>query len=104
VEEAAEQAANGQGNPLHHIEVLCNEVISLKRQLALLTHPPGKRFLVFWSKTAFPKNQSDTVPFSFFGPDNAYEPEEVADIDALAVGQTWFSAAYGPAHTVTRLA
>lgn len=65
--------------------------------------PNDRRFLAVWSGV-FRDPGSRTVGGGFFTLAAGYDPEELASIDALAVGQTWQSDTYGLHHTVTRVA
>ncbi|WP_241299587.1 hypothetical protein [Burkholderia stabilis] len=65
--------------------------------------PNDRRFLAVWTGI-FRDPGSRTVGGGFFTLSGGYDREELASIDALAVGQTWQSDTYGQHHTVTRVA
>ncbi|VWC80303.1 hypothetical protein BLA39750_01147 [Burkholderia lata] len=65
--------------------------------------PNDRRFLAVWTGV-FRDPGSRTVGGGFFTLTAGYDREELASIDALAVGQTWQSDTYGLHHTVTRIA
>lgn len=65
--------------------------------------PSERRFLAVWTGV-FRDPGSRTVGGSFFTLTAGYDRDELASIDALAVGQTWQSDTYGLHHTVTRVA
>ncbi|MCA7889144.1 hypothetical protein QZM25_30860 [Burkholderia contaminans] len=65
--------------------------------------PNDRRFLAVWTGI-FRDPGSRTVGGGFFTLSGGYDREELASIDALAVGQTWQSDTYGLHHTVTRVA
>jgi hypothetical protein len=61
-----------------------------------------KQFSATWD-ASFGFVGSEIRSISAFGQGNGYSSEDLAAINALAVGQTWKDGAYGESHTVTRL-
>ena len=48
-----------------------------------------KTFVCYWGEGYDVKNQAFIHTSDFFCEDNCYEPEDIADIDALEVGEVW---------------
>lgn len=61
-----------------------------------------KTYEAYWGDDFF-ESGTRTEPEDFFCADNCYEPEDIAAIQALQVGETWLCPDYGHHHTVTRL-
>lgn len=60
-----------------------------------------KIFSAYWSKDFFEFGTKKVVQY-FFSEERCYSKEDIAAINALAVGETWRSPDYGSGHTVTR--
>ncbi len=62
----------------------------------------AKNFKAYWGKD-FHNTGTRRVNEEYFSVENCYGTDDIAQIGALTVGQTWKSPHYGSAHTVTRV-
>jgi len=53
-----------------------------------------KKFVCYWGEGYDVKNQAFIHTSDFFSEDVGYYPEDIADIDALEVGQVWQTLVY----------
>lgn len=61
-----------------------------------------KKFRAYWSND-FYNPGTRQVSARYFSVECSYSTDDIAAIEALAVGDTWKSQHYGFAHTVTRM-
>lgn len=61
-----------------------------------------KKFSAYWGNS-FYNPGTKVVDRTAFSAQLGYDEKELAEIDALVVGQVWTSHDYGSAHTVTRI-
>ena len=61
-----------------------------------------KIYSAYWGNDFFESGTKKVVRY-FFSEERCYSKEDIAAINALAVGESWSSPDYGSAHTVNRL-
>lgn len=90
-------------------ESLDAAAIDAAQQQGLCSDPlPSPLYAAYWSTEAFHSpNGEDTR--QIIGPSLVcealgYSPDEINEVAALSVGQSWMSTDYGPAHTLRRIA
>ena len=98
-----------EGNACDHsFESLDEAAIYAAQRLGLCSGSlPSPLYAAYWSTEAFHSPSGEDTR-QIIGPAMICEPlgydhDEIAEIAALGVGQSWMSADYGPSHTIRRI-